>query len=312
MRGILHTRFANRDQKLDRGSRYCWFSLRNSTSFISKRRRKRKLKILVMADMEGASGVVSREHQARPDGWGYQEARRCLLSDVNAAVEGCLEGGAEEVVVFDMHFRGLNLNLNEIHPKARLIMGKPRKVYPLFRLSETFKGTIMIGYHAMAETEGGLLSHTYDYSIKKLYLNEVLMGEIGMEGAITGYHKVPLAMISGDSKAIEEGESLFPNFEKAVVKYAINEHSALCLPLPVTKNIIKESTQKAVERIAEFEPYIASPPYTIKVEFFDISATEKAIRIPQVGRVNDVTVEFKGDNLPSLWENFIGAYQGYQ
>jgi len=213
------------------------------------------MKIFLMADMEGASGVVSFEHQAKPDGSEYQEAREYLLSDVNAAVEGALEGGAEEVVIFDMHYYGLNLNLDELHPKAKLIMGKPRKIYPVFKLDESFKGIMMIGYHAMAETEGGLLTHTYDYSMKKLYLNGILMGEIGMEAAIAGCYKVPLIMISGDSKAIEEGEALLGNFEKAVVKYAINEHSALCLPTSVTKDVIKESAKRAAQKIEEFKPY---------------------------------------------------------
>lgn len=269
------------------------------------------MKIFLMADLEGASGVVSFEQQARPDGSLYQEAREYLLSDVNAAVAGCLEAGAEEVIIFDMHFYGLNLNLNELHPKARLIMGKPRKIYPLLKLDENFRGMIMIGYHAMAQTEGGVLTHTYDYSMKKLYLNGTLMGEIGMEAAIAGCYKIPLIMLSGDLKAIEEGEALLGNFEKAVVKYGINEHSALCLPTSVTRNKIKEAAKRAIQKIEEVKPYTVRPPYNLRVEFFDISGAEKASKISQVKRINSVTVEVEGDNLPILWENFIGAYQGY-
>jgi len=269
------------------------------------------MKVFLLVDMEGISGVVSFNEQAKPDGSMYQEARKYLLSDVNAAVQGALKGGAKEVVIFDMHFYGLNLKLDELPQETRLIMGKPRKIYPALKLDETFKGMIMIGYHAMAETKGGLITHTYDYSMKKLYLNGILMGEIGMEAAIAGCYKVPLIMISGDSKAIEEGEALFGNFENAVVKYAINEHSALCLPTSLTRNIIKEKAKRAVEEIGKFKPYTITSPYTIRVEFFDACEAEKASKIPQVKRINNVTVKFKGNNLPTLWENFIGEYQGY-
>lgn len=270
------------------------------------------MRIFLMADLEGISGVVNFDNQAKPDGSAYEEAREYFISDVNAAVEGALEGGAEEVVIFDMHFFGLNLNLNELHPRARLIMGKPRKVYPALQLDDTYKGMIMIGYHAMARAEGGLLTHTYDYSMKKLYLNGTLLGEIGMEAAIAGCYGVPLIMVSGDSKAIEETKNLFDDIESAIVKYSINEHSALCFPTSITQNIIKEKAKSAVQKINQFQPYKVDPPYTIKVEFFDSASVEKATKIPQVKRVDDFVVEFKGDNLPSLWEDFIGAYQGYE
>jgi len=74
------------------------------------------MKIFLLVDMEGISGVVGFNEQAKPDGSMYQEARKYLLSDVNAAVQGALKGGAKEVVIFDMHFYGLNLKLDELPP----------------------------------------------------------------------------------------------------------------------------------------------------------------------------------------------------
>ena len=110
---------------------------------------------------------------------------------------------------------------------------------------------------------------------------------------------------------MEEGEELPTNFEKAVVKYAINEHSALCLPLSVTEKIIKEKANAAVKRIEEYKPYVVTPPYRIRVEFFETSGAEKAAKISGVTRLADKMVELKGDNLVFLWENFISRYQGY-
>ena len=269
------------------------------------------MRIFIMVDMEGISGVVDFNKQATPGGPDYQKAREYLMSDVNAAIEGVMEAGVKEVVVFDMHYYGLNILLDKINPQAKVIMGKPAKIYPLLKLDESYKGMMMIGYHAMAGVKGGLITHTYDFSMKNLYLNDILTGEIGMEAAIAGTYGVPLIMVSGDSKAMEEGKELPTDFEKAVVKYAINEHSALCLPLSVTRKIIKEKAKSAVKRIEEFKPYIVSSPYTVKVEFFEVSGAEKAVKISGVKRLNDKMVEFKGDDLAFLWENFISKYQGY-
>ena len=233
------------------------------------------------------------------------------MSDVNAAIEGAIEAGAKEVVVFDMHKHGLNIFLDKIHPQAKVISGKPAKIYPLLKLDESFKGMMMIGYHAMAGTKGGLITYSYDFSMKNLYLNDVLMGEIGMEAAIAGTYGVPLIMVSGDSKVMEEGKKLSIEFEEAVVKYAINEHSAICPSLSVTRKIIKEKAKSAVNRIEEFKPYIVSSPYTIRVEFFETLGAEKAMKILGVKRLGDKIVEIEGDDLAFLWEDFVSKYQGY-
>ena len=76
------------------------------------------MKIILLADLEGVSGVVDNEQQAKPGAPLYQEAREYLLSDVNAVIEGALDGGATEITIFDMHYYGLNLNLSKIHPQT--------------------------------------------------------------------------------------------------------------------------------------------------------------------------------------------------
>lgn len=269
------------------------------------------MKIFIMVDMEGVSGVTDLNKQATPGAPDYQRAREYLMSDVNAAIEGVIEAGAKEILVFDMHHYGLNILLDKINPQAKVIIGKPAKIYPLLKLDEFYRGMMMIGYHAMAGTTGGMITHSYASSIKNLYLNNVLIGEIGMEAAIAGTYEVPLIMVSGDSKAMEEGKDLPTDFEKAVVKYAINEHSAICLPLSVTRKIIKEKAKAAIKRIKEFKPYLVASPYEIRVEFFEASGIEKAVTIPGVRKLGDKIVELKGDNLVFLWETFISKYQGY-
>ncbi|GAH20315.1 unnamed protein product, partial [marine sediment metagenome] len=75
-----------------------------------------------------------------------------------------------------MHYYGLNVILNELHPRAKIIMGNPHVVPPELGLNGSYQGMMMVGYHAMAETKGALLPHTYALDMKSLYLNGVLMG----------------------------------------------------------------------------------------------------------------------------------------
>ncbi len=282
------------------------------------------MKIYIIIDLEGITGVVSPDKQAEPGSSGYEEARELLMSDLNASIEGALEGGASEILIYDMHYYGLNVILDKLHPKARIIMGNPHIVPPEMGLNNSFNGMIMLGFHAMAETEEALLAHTYSHDMKALYLNGVLMGEIGMEAAIAGTYGVPLIMVSGDSKGIEEGKRLVEDFAEATVKYAIDDEGAVCLPLSMSKKIIKEEALSAVKRINDFKPY--SPPklndpeyaYLIELEFYKVSYVEKALAavekadeeiIPWIEKINESKIALKGNNLSLLWKGFTKIYQ---
>lgn len=269
------------------------------------------MNIFMTADLEGVSGVVDFDKQANPGSAGYSEARKHLMAELNSAVEGAVEAGVKEVLIFDMHFWGLNVILEELHPQARVVLGKPAKIYPSLTLDSSFKGLMMIGFHARAGAPGGLLTHTYDHSIKNLYLNQRLIGEIGMEAAIAGTYDIPLIMLSGDSKAIEESKAFSTPPEAAEVKYAINEHSAICWPLSQVKKLIKEKARTAVEKIDQFSPFHLNPPFQIQIEFFHPQEVQKALSLTGVNKISELKVEIEGNNLPLLWERFISQYQGY-
>ncbi|HXL03109.1 MAG TPA: M55 family metallopeptidase, partial [Candidatus Atribacteria bacterium] len=166
-------------------------------------------------------------------------------------------------------------------------------------------------FHAMAQAPGGLLTHSYDHSMKAIYLNGILVGEIGMEAAIAGYYHIPLILVTGDSEGVKEAKSLLGEIETATVKYAINEHSALCLPLTVTHKEIKEKAKRATKNINQFAPFRLDPPYAIEVEFFQKEGTQRMEGLPGLQKINEVKVRVEGENLPLLWESFIGFYQQY-
>src|SRR6476659_796502 len=82
-------------------------------------------RIFVVTDMEGVGGVNNADEQLLPGQRRYEESRRLLTGELNAAVEGALAAGATEVVVWDGHDGSRSLSIEDIHPRARLIQGKP-------------------------------------------------------------------------------------------------------------------------------------------------------------------------------------------
>lgn len=58
------------------------------------------MKVLVSVDIEGIAGVFHRE-QTRPGNGKYEQARRWMTREANAAALGALEDGASQVWIND-------------------------------------------------------------------------------------------------------------------------------------------------------------------------------------------------------------------
>ena len=252
-----------------------------------------------MCDLEGITGIVNFEQQAKPGASQYEEARRFLMSDLNSAIEGAIDGGATDVLVYDMHCSGLNIILEKLHPDARAILGKPCLIPPENGLDKTCSALFMIGLHSMAGTPDGLLSHTYTDDMENIYINDTKVGEIGMESALAGEVGVPIVFISGDSKGIDEARSLLGKREYAKVKESLAESSAICLTPDITSNLIRNKAKEAVEKIANFKPFIIKSPIELKITYRNL---KDVLSYSSLKKINK-TIIAKGDSLIELWKS---------
>src|SRR5581483_3224661 len=75
--------------------------------------------IFMITDAEGVAGVC-RQEQTEPTN---TEMRQLLTGEINAAVEGFFEAGADEVIVWDGHDGSQTLSALTVHPRAKLIIG---------------------------------------------------------------------------------------------------------------------------------------------------------------------------------------------
>src|SRR2546428_11616738 len=85
------------------------------------------MKAFISIDMEGICGVV-REIETDPTkgGEAYQQSRRLMTHEGNAAIEGCLKAGASEVLIADSHCNFAKLIPEELRDGAPLLRGTPR------------------------------------------------------------------------------------------------------------------------------------------------------------------------------------------
>ena len=84
------------------------------------------MRIYISTDMEGISGISSPDYVLK-DGRFWAAGQRLLTADINAAVRGCFDGGADEVIVADVHSNWGNMLVEELDPRALYIVGTPHQ-----------------------------------------------------------------------------------------------------------------------------------------------------------------------------------------
>jgi D-amino peptidase len=271
------------------------------------------MKILVSADMEGTSGVVAWE-QVTPGHPEYlNRGRRLMTGDVNAAVTGLFEGGADEVVVSDAHWDARNILIEELDRRARLNSGSPSPFAMLQGIDDTPApdALMLVGYHAMAGTRKGVLDHTWsDARIRSVRLNGQPAGEIGLNAALAAAYGAPVIAMSGDQHACLEGQDLLgPELEIAVVKNATGRYAALCLPLAEARERICEAAARAVIRLHEGRapaPLAVELPVRLTVEFMASQQADRAFLMPGTERLDGTRLEYTSPDMVTAHRAFRG------
>jgi D-amino peptidase len=254
--------------------------------------------------MEGVSGVVSYE-QSEPGNAGYIFGQRMFMSDLMALLEGLNEGGAEEIVIYDEHYFGRNIDLDKLPANASAICGKsPYRVDWAGGLDDSFNGVIFLGFHSKFGTKGGLLNLSYELDIRDLRVNGVSVGEIGMEAAIAGDYGVPVLMVTSDSAGIAEAKGLLPGVVGVVVKESTCEGRVQCYPLSVTKERIHSKAKELPNHPPAVKPYTVGTDVTVEIELNEGRYVETVRRLYRNEMSNDITLTLKGKSATDVWTRY--------
>ena len=228
------------------------------------------MKIIIATDMEGVGGVFASTQTGKKlsrtdehyDAW--QEARRLLTAEVNAAVQGARKGGCDEIVVWDGHSSGSNFAVEDLHPDAEYIIGTGYRDW--IPLDGSYDGMALLGFHAMAGTPNGVLEHTQSYEDQLYSVNGVEMGEIGQAALLAGHFDVPIIFISSDDSGCAEAKELLGGHIIAVsVKSGLAREAARLKAPKRCRELIEEGMQQAIGLIGkpETKPYKLDPPYHV-------------------------------------------------
>jgi D-amino peptidase len=248
------------------------------------------MKIYIIQDGEGVACVNQWPEKTKPER--LREANILMTKEVNAAVEGALAAGADEVYVQESHPFVLEL----LHEDIKLVQGGSV-------LDETFDAQFFVGQHAMAMAENGMLAHTFCHTgVKQMLLNGVAIGEIGWRTIIAGSMGVPTVLVTGDEAACCEALRMQKNIITVPVKKGSGLHSGVSLSPAKARMLIREKASEAVAGVmaGEFEPYYPSGPYELIIEYYNPLVAEKAMIYPGIESVSAVSVKYHADSFNKL------------
>lgn len=252
------------------------------------------MKVLIWADIEGASGV-NDYHQVSPLlGNEFETCIQYITSDINAAIQGLKRAGVEEIHVLDGHGDGGNLRQEMI--MADIIHGN---ILDLAMMG--YDGLLLIGQHACAGTPNGFMSHSYgtDYA---LFVNQKPVGEIACISWLFGKYKTPVLMISGDDAACREAKALLPKVNVFAVKLSRTRLLTDCLSLEETYKGIEEMAYNSVINLNPRNIYKPDTHNVLEIYFLYESVAGLMSMIPGIQLKDKNSVTFSDDDYNQVYK----------
>ncbi|MEE2668480.1 MAG: M55 family metallopeptidase [Gemmatimonadota bacterium] len=260
------------------------------------------LKFFISVDLEGIGGVGS-PLMTSTGGKDYGLSRQFLTREVNSVVAAIFERIPEaDILVNDSHGDHQNVLHGELDPKVSYIQGSIKPLGMVQGLESSFNGVIFVGYHAKAGDPDGFLAHTGSGSVKGLWLNDVEVGEGGMNAAFAGSLGVPVILVAGDSAATAELGQLLGT-ETVTTKIAETPSSARLLHPDVVNDKLHEATGVALNRLenSDFDPLELGSPVEIRMRFASTTHVDVLQSIPGMSKIDGFTIRYVARNMDEAY-----------
>ena len=250
------------------------------------------MKILISADMEGATGVTWPA-DVEPGTEQWQRCRRMFTSDVNAAIGGLFDGGAEEVLVNEAHATMRNLLLEELDERAVMLTGRHKDLSMVEGIQQPeVSGVAFVGYHAGAGRDG-VLAHTYlPNSITGVRVNGAPASEGRLNALVAAEYGVPVILVTGDDVTCADAAG-YAAGGADLGGQGLGVAVLGGVPAPrVTAAGIRAAAASAVKLACRRQPAPEPGGYRVEVDVDAAQLAQAAAVVPTVQRTGERSVAY--------------------
>lgn len=264
------------------------------------------MRVLIMTDMEGVSGIVVWE-QVNGGAPMYEEARKLYTEEINAAVRGARAAGAREIVVVDCHGAGGGWTFNslipeQIDPDCDWVAHHSWSRYTEL-LEQGCDAVLLVGMHARAGTPDGVLCHTISTTTwHNLWFNDDLVGETGINAALCGHYGCPVLLVTGDEAVCREAKALLGDgLTTVAVKRGLSRYSARQIPPVRARQMIEAGAKQSLQELKAVKPYVPRRPTRITIELSTVDTAARFRGRHGVTIVEPLKVISEGQDWMQAW-----------
>jgi D-amino peptidase len=254
------------------------------------------MKILISADMEGATGVTWPA-DVLPGTPQWERCRTMFTSDVNAAALGFFDGGADEVLINEAHWTMRNLLLERLDERVEMLTGKHKSLSMVEGVQHgDVDGIAFVGYHTGAGAEG-VLAHTYlANSITGVWLDGARASEGLLNAHVVAEYGVPVVLVTGDDLTCVDADAYAPDARKVAVKDYVSRYAAVCRTPGRTASDIRAAAKEATALAGRHEP-VRGGPFTVELEFDAEHLAAAATVVPGVAGSGERRVAYTSETM---------------
>ncbi|MFZ3493571.1 M55 family metallopeptidase [Streptomyces sp. 5.8] len=249
------------------------------------------MKILISADMEGATGVTWPA-DVLPGTPQWERCRTMFTSDVNAAVLGFYDAGADQVLVNEAHWTMRNLLLERLDARVEMLTGRHKSLSMVEGVQHgDVDGIAFVGYHTGAGAEG-VLAHTYlANSITGVWVNGTRASEGLLNAHVVAEYGVPVVLVTGDDLTCVDAAGYAPDAVTVAVKDHVSRYAAVCRTPARTAADIRAAAKEAAALAVRYEP-VRGGPFAVELEFDAEHLAMAATVVPGVERSGERRVGY--------------------
>ncbi|MET9667589.1 M55 family metallopeptidase [Streptomyces sp. NPDC006475] len=254
------------------------------------------MKILISADMEGATGVTWPA-DVLPGTPQWERCRVLFTSDVNAAAVGFFDGGADEVLINEAHWTMRNLLLEQLDERVQMLTGKHKSLSMVEGVQHgDVDGIAFVGYHTGAGTQG-VLAHTYlANSITGVWLNGTRASEGLLNAHVVAEYGVPVVLVTGDDLTCVDAGGYAPAARTVAVKDHVSRYAAVCRTPARTAADIRAAAKEATALAVRHDP-VRGGPFTVELEFDADHLAAAATVVPGVAGSGERRVAYSSETM---------------